>query len=282
MVQTTMFYSQNPEKHYTMSKLLVFGPSSFPLLTTKSGAVVMAGGYYGAGRGVLLPHELLLANTALMVGSALWVSGRDSLIDGGDQWKRLITRFVMDPNSKAWSRLENDWSYTKVGRRAMPQHDCQFVSRDNLLKENPPFYVTEAHYEDNSEALLEYVRNGGGLIVGGHSWWWNEVSNPGHLSCLLHHPGNRFLTEFGLALSPECVDTRDAKFPIKTAEIPSLKQSFYFFARMRAKGTQYRKHDEDLYNEFYQHMKEMEKMEKFQDIVRLNKIHFQSFQKQLD
>ena len=30
-----MFYSQNPEKHYTMSKLLVFGPSSFPLLTTK-------------------------------------------------------------------------------------------------------------------------------------------------------------------------------------------------------------------------------------------------------
>ena len=45
MLQTTMFYSQNPEKHYTMSKLLVFGPSSFPLLTTKSGAVVMAAGW---------------------------------------------------------------------------------------------------------------------------------------------------------------------------------------------------------------------------------------------
>ena len=277
-----MFYSQNPEKHYTMSKLLVFGPSSFPLLTTKSGAVVMAAGYYGAGRVVVLPHELLLSNTALMVGSALWASGRDSVVDGADQWKSLIPKFVMDPLSKAWSRLENDWIYDNVGRRAMPQHDCQFVSRENLVQENPPFYVTEGHYEDNSEALLEYVRAGGGLIVGGHSWWWQEKSNPSSLSCLLHHPGNRFLTEFGLAFSPSFVDTRDAKFPIKTAEVPSLKQSFYFFATMRAKGKHYKKHDEDLYNEFYQHMNEMEKMDKFQDIVRLNKIHFQSFQKQLN
>ena len=126
------------------------------------------------------------------------------------------------------------------------------------------------------------VRAGGGLIVGGHAWWWAEKSNPLNLSCLLHHPGNRFLSEFGLAFSQSFVDYRDAKFPIKTSEVPSLKQSFYFFATMRARGKQYKKHDEDLYNEFYQHMKEMEKMEKFQDIVRLNKIHFQSFQKQLE
>ena len=67
-----------------------------------------------AGRVVLLPHELLLSNTALMVGSALWVSGRDSVVGGGEEWKSLVPRFVMDPLSKAWSRLENDWSYTQV------------------------------------------------------------------------------------------------------------------------------------------------------------------------
>ena len=90
-LQTTMFYSQNPEKHYTMSKLLVFGPSSFPLLTTKSGAVVMAGGYYGAGRVVVLPHELLLSNTALMVGSALWVSGRVLHCGGRGQFRGVAS-----------------------------------------------------------------------------------------------------------------------------------------------------------------------------------------------
>ena len=158
-LQTTMFYSQNPESRYLMSKLLVFGPSSFPLLTTKSGAVVMAGGYYGAGRVVVLPHELLLSNTALMVGSALWVSGQDSVVVGED-WKRLVPRFVMDPLSKAWSRLANDWCYREVGRGAMPQHEHRFVSRENLLQENPQFYVTEGHYGDHSESLLEYVRSG--------------------------------------------------------------------------------------------------------------------------
>ena len=164
----------------------------------------------------------------------------------------------------------------------MPQHEHRFVSRDKLVEEKPQFYVTEGHYGDHSQDLLEYVRSGGGLIVGGHAWWWEEKSNQSKQSCLLHHPGNRFLTEFGLAFSPSFVDYRDAKFPIKTAEIPSLKQSFFFFATMRAKGKQYKKHDEDLYNEFYQHMKEMEKMDKFRDIVRLNKKHFQSFQKQLE
>ena len=94
-LQTTMFYSQNPEKHYTMSKLLVFGPSSFPLLTTKSGAVVMAGGYYGAGRVVVLPHELLLSNTALMVGSALWVSGRVLTAEVEDSSQELLRWFFM-------------------------------------------------------------------------------------------------------------------------------------------------------------------------------------------
>ena len=154
-----MFYSQNPESRYLMSKLLVFGPSSFPLLTTKSGAVVMAGGYYGAGRVVVLPHELLLSNTPLMVGSALWVSGQDSVVVGED-WKRLVPRFVMDPLSKAWSRLANDWCYREVGRGALPQHEHRFVSRENLLQENPKFYVTEGHYGDHSESLLEYVRSG--------------------------------------------------------------------------------------------------------------------------
>ena len=185
----------------------------------------------------------------------------------------------MDPQSKAWSRLENDWCYTPAGRQARPQHDCQFVSRENICQEKPEFYITEGHYEDNSECLLEYVRTGGGLIVGGHAWWWADRSNQDNRSCLLHHPANTFLTDFGIAFSSSYVDYRDAKFPIKTGEVPSLKQSFYFFALMRSSGKQYRKHDEDLYNEFYLHMKEMEGEEKFKDLVELNKKHFESLQK---
>ena len=275
-----MFYSQSPESRYMMSKLLVFGPSSFPLLTTRSGAVVMAGAYYGAGRVVVVPHECLLSNTPLMLGSALWVSGQSSSLASGDQWRSLVTEFVMDPQSKAWSRLENDWTYTEVDRRATPQHNVRWLRRENLVEDSPPLYVTQGHYEDHSSDLLQYVRGGGGLIVGGQAWWWAEQRRDKSVSCLLHHPGNTFLTEFGLAFSSSCVDYRDAKFPIKTADVPSLKQSYYFFAMMRARGKHYKKHDEELYNEFYLHMNEMANMDKFKDIIRLNKMYLESIQKQ--
>ena len=274
-----MFYSQSPESRYMMSKLLVFGQSSFPLLTTRSGAVVMAGAYYGLGRVVVLPHENLLSNTPVMLGSALWVSGKNTIVSGSDHMKELVPRFVMDPQSKGWSRLEDDWVYREVGRQSRPQYPVRWVRRENLLKERPEFYVTEAHYEDNSQALLEYVRRGGGLIVGGHSWWWKQNKRDHSLSCLLHHPGNSFLTEFGLALSPEFEDDRNAKYPINTAKVPSVKQSYYYFAMMRASGKQYKKHDEELYREFYLHMNEMADMDKFEDITRLNKKYLDSLRR---
>ena len=65
---TIMFHLNDERKRYVMSKLLVFGPSSFPLLVTRSGAIVMAGAYYGRGRVVALPHEHILSNQNLMLG----------------------------------------------------------------------------------------------------------------------------------------------------------------------------------------------------------------------
>ena len=49
---------------------------------------------------------------------------------------------------------------------------------------------------------------------------------------------------------------------------------------MRARGKHYKKHDEELYNEFYLHMNEMANMDKFKDIIRLNKMYLESIQKQ--
>ena len=65
--KTIMFYDE--QSRYLMSKLIVFGPQSFPLLVTFSGAVVMAGAYYGKGKVIVLPHEELLSNVNLLMGS---------------------------------------------------------------------------------------------------------------------------------------------------------------------------------------------------------------------
>lgn len=254
-----VFYNQR--SMYTMSKLLVFGPTAFPILTSKSGATVMAGAYYGKGRVVILPHEQLLANTCVIQGAADWAAGYSAA-------SIESCKIAADPKSKAWSRLENDWSYIQVGKRTLPYHDVQFVKREHVLVSNPSVYITEGHYDDHSEKLLRYVRNGGGLIVGGHAWFWAQ-QNP-EKSVLLNHPGNRFLSKFGLAFSGSCVDYKEAKFPIKTSEIPSVKDSYYFFAQMRSVGLNYRKMDENLYDEMFMYMKDLKNEEQFHDIVNLN------------
>ena len=128
----------------------------------------------------------------------------------------------IDPRSKAWSRLERDWVYKNVGvGQQVPTYNCDFIPRQDLLARSPPMYMTQGHYGDHNDQLLEYVRQGGGLVVGGHAWWWAE-QQPDQ-SVLLQHPGNQLITEFGLAFSKETVDIRDAAFPIKVTEVPSVK-----------------------------------------------------------
>eukprot|EP00092_Neocalanus_flemingeri_P033677 GFUD01036610.1.p1 GENE.GFUD01036610.1~~GFUD01036610.1.p1 ORF type:complete len:423 (+),score=58.41 GFUD01036610.1:52-1320(+) len=260
MPKTIVFYNQR--SNFMMSKLLVFGSTCFPILVTRTGAVVMAGSYYGKGRVVVLPHEQMLANTGLMQGAADWVAGLNA---------SSVETFniAADPKSKAWSRLENDWSYIQVGKRTLPFHDVQFVKREHILVSRPAVYITEGHYDDHADKLLTYVRDGGGLIVGGHAWFWAQ-KNP-KTSLLLNHPGNKLLSNFGIAFSESFVDYNDAKFPIKTMDIPSITYSYYFFSQLRSIGLNYRKDDEHLYDELYMFIDELETKEKFKDIIELNK-----------
>ena len=139
---------------------------------------------------------------------------------------KAVPKFYLDPRSKAWSRLERDWTYVDIRQsvvRSVPNYNCDYITRDNLLAKNPPFFITQAHCDDNKDVLLEYVRNGGGLIIGGHAWWWSQQSSSQSSCTLLDHPGNKIITEFGIAFSKEYVDHRDAAFPIKTSETPSIK-----------------------------------------------------------
>jgi len=57
---------------------------------------------------------------------------------------------------------------------------------------------------------------------------------------------------------------------MKTSEILSVKDSYYFFAQMRSVGLNYRKMDENLYDEMFMYMKDLKNEEQFHDIVNLN------------
>ena len=160
----------------------------------------------------------------IISGCAMWLSDKKTSYDC--DVNQIIPEFYVDPNSHAWSRLAGGWCQVDVrGGANVPNYPVEYIQRRNLLKKNPPFYITQGHYDEHSDILLEYVKNGGGLIIGGHAWWWALQEEDPNKSALLEHPGNKFLTNFGLAFSRESVDDKDAAFPIKTKEVPSIKVS---------------------------------------------------------
>ena len=87
-------------------------------------------------------------------------------IQGAADWcgEKLNCPIARDPTTKRRHVQSGNWVYAQVERRE-PRHKWRsvYLSRDKLSI-NIPVYVTEAHYDDHSEHLMEYVRKGGGLI----------------------------------------------------------------------------------------------------------------------
>ena len=76
---------------------------------------------------------------------------------------------------------------------------------------------------------MEYVRNGGGLIIGGHAWWWasNDIDVLSRQKCsMLEHPGNKIIARAGIIFSSHGIQQNDIEFEVD--QIPALQYSLYF------------------------------------------------------
>ena len=197
-------------REFTMSTLLVFGHSAFPLLSTADGRVVMAGAYFGKGRVLVLPHESLLQHRQLLSGAVQWVSGSPTPIVSAD------------PVSRAGPL----WQYINPWRNLRPPFDdMNSVGRQHLLgfqelSTGPQVYITEGHYDDHGEDVIEYVRRGGGLIIAGHAWFWTSQGRQDQ--CVFKiHPGNKIISHFGIAFTRHSVERDVSLVPIPTLTTPS-------------------------------------------------------------
>jgi hypothetical protein len=86
--------------------------------------------------------------------------------------------------------------------------------------------MTHGSYDDNGDHLMNYVKNGGGLVLGGHAWKWAEQSVNREKCYMLEYPGNKIISRVGIVFSSEKVPENDAVFRIDT--VPALKYSLYY------------------------------------------------------
>ena len=187
------------------SNLILVSPTAFPILVASVGNVAVAGARYGKGKLVVVAHESILCHKGLMQGAVEWCSGTtDSPV-------------FKDPLSKSVCH-----------RDPFP---VKYVGRGEVTGDMS-VYITNGHYEDHVDHLMEYVKHGGGLIIGGHAWSW-ALNDPGiqngEKCSMLDHPGNKIIARAGIVFSREVIRQNDIWFQVDN--MPALKHSLYYALR---------------------------------------------------
>lgn len=174
--------------------LCVTGEQAFPILLGKSGRFfqpVVAAGYHGLGRVVAFGHtHAFVTEKALMSQDTRRFVMNCLRWAGGSRQPLRVATYRM-PSVVNWLRNDMEARRLRIDVMDCTQINPSFLSQADVL-------VLNSH--DLSPATIslvgEFVRRGGGLLVGGLGWGWLQL-NPGK-NLRDDFPGNRLLGAMGI------------------------------------------------------------------------------------
>uniref|UniRef100_A0A667Y1M8 Peptidase M60 domain-containing protein n=1 Tax=Myripristis murdjan TaxID=586833 RepID=A0A667Y1M8_9TELE len=219
------------------SEVLVHGPLAFPIGSNEWGQAFLAGAYYGRGRVIVVTHEGALGHqmAPFLTNAICWLDeGRNGVVG------------VVPSLGHPFNLLSN------LGLR------CE---KTNFRKDLNVFVCT-AYSDDHAQEIQEFVAEGGGLLIGGHAWYWAQThhgQNP-----LTDFAGNHILNKMGLSLLGETLASGSYKAPVHSQ---AVKDNYHFrhllhrFAGHVVKGEALTKNEESLLKKLgsdcanYLHMK---------------------------
>ncbi|XP_035536296.1 LOW QUALITY PROTEIN: TRPM8 channel-associated factor homolog, partial [Morone saxatilis] len=107
-------------------------------------------------------------------------------------------------------------------------------------------FVCTAYSDDHAQEIQDFVAEGGGLLIGGHAWYWAQT-HPGQ-NPLTDFAGNKILNKMGLSLLGATVTGGLYKAPVPSQ---AIKDTYHFrhllhrFAGHVTQGTELSKHEEE-------------------------------------
>ncbi|MEE6513100.1 hypothetical protein FKM82_020554, partial [Ascaphus truei] len=165
----------------TASELLVHGGNAFSLTQGDKLQAPMAAALYGRGRVVVMTHEQMLTvpNLKHFTRNAL------SWLDAGRKGDIGLTKTLLAFYNLLLS--EN--------------LDMKFKLSD--LTPSLSVFCCDSYHEQDVEKILEFVAEGGGLLVAGQAWYWSSVNQD--KEAMADYPGSRDFAwrSTGLYLSPK-------------------------------------------------------------------------------
>ncbi|XP_034166696.1 TRPM8 channel-associated factor homolog isoform X1 [Pangasianodon hypophthalmus] len=207
------------------SEVMAHGPLAFPIALTPCGRTFIAGAYYGQGRIIVAAHESFLGCDSLssfLINAIHWLDeGRKGVIG------------IMPQLEDAHRVL------SKSGL------NCQFTG----FREDLSVFVCTSYNDSQCQEIQEFVAEGGGLMIGGHAWYWAQ-SNPKR-NVMTDCPGNRILSKMGLCLMGNTLKGDLYKVQQITEDGKSSTQAYHFrdllqrFACHVIQGQDLTKHEQE-------------------------------------
>ncbi|XP_072508556.1 TRPM8 channel-associated factor 2-like isoform X3 [Notamacropus eugenii] len=176
-------------------ELLLIGEAAFPVLVNKNGQVLIAASRYGQGRMVVMSHEEYLQDSMLaqfLCNAVGWLNCSPGTAVGVHTSVEPLTGILRE------SGME--------------------VQTMDDLEDSLGVYCINAYDSTLAKEMIQFVKNGGGLLIGGQAWHW--ASEPGHDKVLSNFPGNQVTSVAGVYFTDTYGDTDSLKVSKKVPKIP--------------------------------------------------------------
>lgn len=176
-------------------ELLLIGEAAFPVLVNKKGQVLIAASSYGRGRLVVVSHEgyLLAAGLApFLLNAVNWLRPSPGAPVGVHTSLEPLVTILRGSGIEAQVQPE--------------------------LGDLSGVYCINAYNETLTTELVQFVKRGGGLLIGGQAWYW--ARQHGCDKVLSRFPGNLVTSVAGVYFTDTYGDRGPFKVSKKVPKIP--------------------------------------------------------------
>ncbi|XP_060135202.1 TRPM8 channel-associated factor homolog [Zootoca vivipara] len=180
-------------------ELLLTGDRAFPVLVSTNGQVLIAASWYGAGRMVVTAREAMLQMPQFLpfIRSSLeWLKPSSTAQIGVHKSLNALSDLLLGNGEK--------------------------VHPDARPGDTLGVYCIDAYDATQADGLVQFVKRGGGLLIGGQAWDWS--SQHGKEKVLAEFPGNQVTSVSGVYFTSNVGE--NGIFPVqdKMPTVPLITQ----------------------------------------------------------
>ncbi|KFU94540.1 Protein FAM115C, partial [Chaetura pelagica] len=176
-------------------ELLLVGEDAYPVLVSSKKQVLIAVSQYGKGRMVVVSHEGILKDSKFsqfLRNAVEWLKPSPEALVGVHPHLDPLSELLLRAGSKVQAGAE--------------------------LSSSLGVYCVDAYDSTQAEALVGFVKEGGGLLIGGQACQW--ASQHGKEKVLFEFPGNRVISVAGVYFTGNAVEKGIFKVAKKIPKIP--------------------------------------------------------------